>query len=80
MKIKVLNPMGSLQYGEICDAIENPINRENVVVFDSNGSSWHLYAGNFQRVEESNFQGSTELKATTIRDLIGQDLARIEFR
>ena len=80
MKVKVLNNMGSLVYGEIKEAVMSA-NRAQVAVFDSQNCGWFLYTGQFEVIEEdSSFSSDSKKSFVSLRELLGQDVNSIQFR
>ena len=78
MKIKLKTARGSHTIGQIIDAAKNPISG-NFMSYDSLGTVWYYMPTDCEEVIE---EISSEPKSihTSIRDLIGQDMARIEFK
>ena len=77
MKIKLTAPIGSILADTIIDAAVAPDKLQAYVydpIYQSTG--FYVYAGQFEVIQEQKINSQT----MSIRDLIGQDLARIEFK
>ena len=84
MKIKILEPQGTIhQRGHIVDAITCPADTGFVMSFDASGvcysyfkPSWEPYNDDF----ECQRGPTVESIKGSIREILGQDISRIEFK
>lgn len=79
MKIKIIiNQLGQLNSGDIVDAAVSK-DKSAAVAFENAGTTyWYLCSGQFEILSES--QEQEQSFAGSLRELVGQDMARIEFK
>lgn len=77
MKIKLKNSFGETSAGSLVDAA---ISVTGVAYFyDESGAGWYLTTSDFT-IEKKELMTEEKNKFTTLRDFLGQDLSRIEFK
>ena len=84
MKIKVLAKIGKLKPGDIVDAAVAS-DKQRAFAWDDDNVSWYLTQEQFEILEEQAPEITwkpQEIQTTfvSLREIIGQDLARIEFK
>ena len=77
MKIKMLEAYGTVNVGDIVEAFMSP-SYQRAAFFDSQDQLWNLSWDKFEIITEQS--KPTEKGLVSLRELLGQDIARIEFK
>jgi hypothetical protein len=78
MKIKILSPLGMIHtQGQIVDAIICPADTNFAMAFDASGVYYSYFKPQFEI-----YNGTPQIESIkgSIREMLGQDISRIEFK